>query len=100
MNKVISVNGINIRITNERWLHISEEHPEMAGYFFEVLETITDPEAVYLGNSGEYLALKEVEPGKYIIAVYKETGIDDGFIITAFLTRRIAQVKRREKVWP
>jgi len=100
MNKVISVNGINIRITNERWLHISEEHPEMAGYFFEVLETITDPEAVYLGNSGEYLALKEVEPGKYIIAVYKETGIGDGFIITAFLTRRIAQVKRREKVWP
>ncbi len=100
MNIVISVNGINIRITHERWLHISEEHPEMAGYYFEVLETITDPEAVYQGNRGEYLALKKIEPGKFIIAVYKETGIDDGFIITAFLTRRIEQIERRKKVWP
>jgi len=100
MEKVPSVKGVNIRITSERWLHITEEHPEMAGLYFEVLETITDLVAVYLGNREEYLAVKEIEPGKYIITVYKETGRDDGFIITAFLTRRMEQIERRKRIWP
>ncbi len=48
MEIVESVNGVSIRITQERWLHITEEHPEMAGHYFEVLETITDPAAIFL----------------------------------------------------
>ncbi len=100
MEIVTSVNKVSIRITHERWLHITEEHPEMAGCFFEVLETINDPVAIFLGNMEEYLAVREIESGKYIVAVYKETGSDDGFIITAFLTRNIERVERRKKVWP
>jgi hypothetical protein len=33
----------------------------MAGYYSEVLETIEDPDAVYEGNSGEFLAAKEIQ---------------------------------------
>ncbi|MHC1610492.1 MAG: hypothetical protein ACXQTW_02655 [Candidatus Methanospirareceae archaeon] len=29
-----SKNGVPIRLTDERWLHITEEHSEMAGYYF------------------------------------------------------------------
>jgi hypothetical protein len=100
MELAISVNGVQIRLTEERWFHIAEEHSEMAGYYFEVLETIQEPAAVYKGNADELLAVKEIEAGKYIIVVYKEINNKDGFIITSFLTKRIKQIEKRIKIWP
>ena len=99
MEIVKSKNGVPIRLTEQRWLHITEEHSEMAGYYFEVLETLQEPEAIYGGKVGELLATKEIESGKYLIAVYKETNKEDGFVITAFLTKRMKQVERRAKIW-
>lgn len=87
-------------MTEERWIHITEEHSEMAGYYFEVLETVNNPEEIYKAKSGEMLAAKSVDLGKYIIVIYRETDGGDGFIITSFLTRRINQIRRREKIWP
>ena len=49
-----------IRLPEERWLHITEEHSEMAGYYFEVLETVEEPEAIYEGRAGECLAVREI----------------------------------------
>ena len=34
-------------------LNISCRHSEMAGYYFEVLETVEEPEAIYEGKMGE-----------------------------------------------
>jgi len=34
MEIVRSKNGVPIRLTQQRWLHITEEHSEMAGYYF------------------------------------------------------------------
>jgi len=92
-----SINGVAIRLTEERWLHITEQHSELAGYFHDVLEAIESPEAVYAGSSGELLAARPVEPGKYL---YKEQAPADGFVITAFLTRRLRQLEKRAKLWP
>jgi len=94
-----SKNDVPIRLTGERWFHITEEHSEMAGYYFEVLETVEGPEAVYEGRAGECIAVREVEKGKYIVVVYRELGRVDGFVITAFLTRRRKQLERRRKIW-
>jgi hypothetical protein len=99
MDVVKSVNNVSIRLTSERWLHITEEHSEMAGYYFEVLETVAAPEAVYAGNRGECLAIKELEKDKYVIVVYKEVDKEDGFVITAFLTKRKKQLERRILLW-
>lgn len=99
MDIVKSKNSVPIRLTEERWFHITEEHSEMAGYYFEVLETIEEPEAIYKGKTDEFLAVKEIESGKYIVVVYKELNKKDGFVITAFLTRRKEQLERRKKVW-
>jgi hypothetical protein len=66
--------------------------------YFEVLETVEEPEAIYEGKAGECLAVREVERGKYIVVVYKEVNKEDGFIITAFLTRRKRQLERRRKI--
>lgn len=100
METVQSKNGVPIRLTQQRWLHITEEHSEMAGYYFEVLETLQEPETIYEGKIEELLAVKEIEPGKYLVVVYNELNKNDGFVITAFLTRRIKQIERRRKLWP
>jgi len=100
MDVVKSKNDVPIRLPEERWIHITEEHSEMAGYYFEALETVVEPEAIYEGKAGECLAAREIERGKYIVVVYREVSKEDGFIITAFLTRRKGQLERRRKLWP
>ena len=99
MKTAKSINGITIRLSDERWIHITEEHAEMAGYLFDVLETIQEPSAVFEGNAGEFLAAREIETGKYIIVTYRELTQEDGFIITAFLTKRWKQMERSKKIW-
>jgi len=39
-----------------------------------------------------------MEAGKWLVAAYRELG-DDGFVITAFLTRRKAALERRRQLW-
>jgi hypothetical protein len=94
-----SKNAIPIRLTDERWDHIVDEHGELAGQRDSVLETVQNPQRVLTGQGGEMLAVREVLPGKYLVVVYRES-TDDGFIITAFLTRRIRQLDRRTQLWP
>ncbi len=102
MEVLRSKNNVPIRLTEERWIHmihITEEHSEMAGYYFEVLETVEEPEAIYEGKMGERIAVRETEKGKYIVVIYRELSKEDGFVITAFLTRRRKQLERRRKIW-
>ena len=96
----LSKNGVPIRLPDKRWIHLTEGHSEMAGYYSEVLETLEDPDAIYEGGSGELLAAKEIQTDKYIVVVYKEISEKDGFVITAFLSSRRKQLERRRMVWP
>jgi hypothetical protein len=96
---VISRSGIRIRLTDERWTHIIEEHGEIIGLRSHVLDAVESADRVLMGGLGELLAIKEMEPGKWIVVVYREDA-DDGFIITAFLTRRVRSLERRRQVWP
>lgn len=50
-----SKNNVPIRLTRERWFHITEEHSEIAGYYYDVLETIEDPEVIYEGKQEKIL---------------------------------------------
>jgi hypothetical protein len=100
MDVIKSKNDVPIRLPEERWFHITEEHSEMAGYYFEVLESVAQPEAIYEGRAGECLAVREVEKDKYIVVIYKEVSNEDGFIISAFLTKRKRQLERRRRLWP
>jgi hypothetical protein len=98
-SSVTSKSGIPIRLTDERWAHITEEHCEMAGLRSEVLETVENPVRVLAGGAGESLAVREMEAGKCLVVVYREARVD-GFVITAFLTRRAASLDRRRQLWP
>lgn len=99
MRSVTSQNNLPIRLTEERWAHIIEEHGELGGMQATVLVTVAAPERILLGGAEEYLAVREVEPGKWLVVVYRE-GVEDGFIITAFLTRKRRQLDRRIQLWP
>ncbi len=100
INSVPSRNGLPIRLTDERWAHIAEEHAELAGCRELVLETVGAPQRILAGGAGEMLAVREFAPGKYLVVVYHELE-NDGFVITAFWTRRMtALLKRRPQIWP
>ena len=96
---VLSQNKIPIRLTDERWAHITEEHCELAGMRLEIGETITNPSRILEGGDDEFLAVREIEKDKFLVVVYREIN-NDGFIITAFLTRRLKSLNRRKQVWP
>jgi hypothetical protein len=96
---VTAKNDVPIRLTDECWAHITEEHCELAGMRMEVLDTIVNPSRVLLGGDGELMAVREFEPEKYLVVLYREFH-DDGFIITSFLTRRIRSLDRRTQIWP
>ena len=55
---VRSQNGVPIRLTSERWVHIARRHPEMAKQRESVLETLTDPEMIQQGDYGALLAIR------------------------------------------
>jgi len=95
-----SINGVPIRLPEERWLHIVSHHNEMAAYYYEVLEVIAEPGRIFAGDEGELIAVKEHSPGKYFVVIYREiNNEEDGFVITAFFTRRIEQIERRRILW-
>jgi hypothetical protein len=94
-----STNGKTIRLTEERWAHISDEHGELEGLESEVLAAVAHPVRVLEGVEGELLAVRELNLGKYVVVVYRELD-DDGFVITAFVTRRIRWMERRKQLWP
>jgi hypothetical protein len=53
-----SVNGVPVRLTHERGVHITEEHCELAGLRPDVLETGAHPERVVAGGAGELVATR------------------------------------------
>jgi len=96
---VLSRNNVPIRLTDERWVHITEEHCELAGMRLEVLDTVANPSRILTGGAEELLALREISAGKYLVVVYREFE-NDGFIITAFVTTRTQSLDRRKQLWP
>ncbi len=99
VEKVLSKNGVPIRLTDERWAHISEEHCEMAGMRLEVLETMAEPSRIVAGFAGELLAVRKISADRYLVTVYRELD-NDGFIITAFITSKSRSLERRKQLWP
>lgn len=48
MKEALSYKGNRIRLTEERWVHITSSHPEMVFLVDEVLNTIEHPDKVLM----------------------------------------------------
>ena len=89
MDIAYSRNGVPIRLGYERWYHITENHDDMASYYYDVLETIENPSLVIRGNKGTLRAARNFGKNKWLVVIYREISKKDGFIITAyFLDKR------------
>jgi len=93
--------GVPIRLTDERWKHVSKNHPEVAPMRQEILETIAEPDVIQEGDSGELIAIRMYErtpmTSKFLIVPYREVSKEDGFVLTAYLTSRPSS--SRSVVW-
>ena len=97
MDIAYSVNGVPIRLTEERWEHIVSNKPYMGSYYEKVLEAIENPIWILRGYAGAIVAVLFIARRNYLHVVYREVSPDDGFIITAFLSTK---VNRRTIIWP
>ncbi len=99
MRQIVSKDGIRIRLTAERVGHILKNHPEMLEYIFDLPEVIADPDYIFKGKKGEFLAVKGRKEF-YLVVVYKEDlKKKDGFVITYFKTKNINYLLKKELVW-
>jgi hypothetical protein len=101
MDIAVSKNSIPIRLTPERWRHITTGHPEIADFYYEILETIENPKIIYEGNYGGLIAVSyELEElRKFIVVIYKELSGMDGFVITAFVSNKEHKFERKNVIW-
>ena len=101
MKIVRSHNNTPIRLTDERWQHIVQRHPEMATFQERILETVSRPSQIQEGDNGTLMAIRFYAEtpltSKYLIAVYRETQSTDGFILTAYLASKLST--RRKILW-
>ena len=95
----LSQNGVSVWLSDERWQRIVIRHADLDGKQSEVLAAISDPARILAGDGGELLALRQLEVEKWLFVAYREL-VDDGFIITAYPTRRLNSLNRRQQLWP
>jgi len=91
---VDSVNGIPIRLSDERWGHILKGHGELGGFQVELLLTVSRPEAVYRlppGRGHQFAAVRKFDRlrafglSENLVVHYREVSLDDGFILTSYV---------------
>lgn len=92
-----SKNNARVRLTEERWRHITGSHDDLAGYASEVLKCIEEPDYLVKGIAEESIACKKYGD-KYLVSIYKEDN-RDGFVITAYFTKKIGKLLKRGILW-
>lgn len=99
--KVVSKNKVTIRLTHERWHHISTSHLEIdPDDYKSVMNTVKDPDIIFKGDQGELLAVRKKAGKKvWIVVPYREIGEEDGFVLTAYLTTDSSWLFKKEIIW-
>lgn len=88
-----------IELTDERWYHITKEHPEVKEYREKIQEVLTSPD--YIKKSSRdakvllyYKYYRDIFVGKFLLVVVKKDL--RSFILTCYITDAI---KRGETLW-
>lgn len=68
---VKSVNDVSIRLTDERWEHILNQHPYMSGFYNEILKAIEKPEFITRGNRGAKIAIVNLGRRRRLHVMYR-----------------------------
>ena len=89
--KVVDPDGRMVELTDERWAHIADGHPELTRSRVEVLETVRTPDQRMAGRAvGEAWFYKQhVGPSRWLKVVVRYESSGRGWIVTAFARRRM-----------
>jgi hypothetical protein len=88
-----SVNGVPIRLPDERWEHILYRRPDMASFIETMLDAVVDPEYILRGHKGTLIAVVHLGEHSYLNVIYRELSQADGFIVTARIERWLEKSK-------
>jgi len=85
--------GRKIHLSDERWKHLNQEHPEVAPYLEDIKETLKNPVKITTYELDDnvkyyYRYFKERETAKYLLVIVKYLN-NHGFIITVYFVRNI-----------
>ncbi len=88
-----------IELTDERWLHITKEHPEVDLYREKIQEVLSSPDYVKKSKRDTEVLLyykfyDDIFNGKYLLAVVRK-GLRS-FLLTCYITDVI---KKGETLW-
>jgi hypothetical protein len=99
MDVATSINGVPIRLTDERWQHIITNRNNLRRLKPEVPRTISDPDTVFQWVDRSSVAHSAGIMGKTMVVVYGQVSDADGFVITAWLTSKPQKAGRGTVVW-
>ena len=97
MEVAYSINGVPIRLTDERWEHIVSNKPYMYAFDEALLQAIEKPTVVLHEYAGSLIAVLSLARARFLHVVYKEVNADDGFVITAYVAPKY---NRDAVIWP
>jgi len=101
MKMLVDYEGKPVRLTDERSAHI-KEHPEMVNMERALEETLRRPHLVIRSGTDvstnlSYRYYYGTLVGDKWLCVVVKYGIDDAFVLTAYLTDKL---KKGEQLWP
>jgi len=88
-----SVNGVPIRLTDERWEHILDSHPELASLRETLLDAIENPDYILASRRGALSAVVVLGRKAFLHVFYVEKSRRDGFILSAYLEEKMDKTK-------
>jgi len=88
-----SVNGVPIRLTDERWAHILDSHPEVASYRETILDAVEKPDYILASRRGAFAAVIVLGHTAFLHVFYVEKGRRDGFILSALVEEKMDKAK-------
>lgn len=88
-----SVNGVRIRLTDERWEHILDSHPDLSSYRETVLDAVENPDYILASRRGALIAVVGMGRRAFLHVFYVEKGRHDGFILSARVVDRMHKAR-------
>ena len=88
-----SLNNVPIRLTDERWEHILDSHPELASYRETILDTGEHPDYILASRRGALAAVVVLGRKAFLHVFYVEKGRHDGFILSALVEEKMDKAK-------
>ena len=86
---VVDPDGRGVDLSDERWAHITDGHPELARYRREVLQAVGEPSRRRPGRTlgEEWFYLEGAGPSRWLKVVVRYEATGRGWIVTAFARR-------------